>query len=151
MTARQCGVFGLFGVLYGSGPAFIVYNKLYPRLLGSDRVMATAALDVAVHTPLIYFPAFYLINTAVFGDSLRPRDLFNAAYLDWKNNLIEDVKMSILFWLPAHTLNFYFVPLHLRVPAISGIGFFWAVGLSMFRGGGGQATDRDEDNMMIKS
>jgi hypothetical protein len=143
-SARQFGAFGLFGTLYGSGPAYLIYTKLYPRLLGNERVVATAALDVAVHTPLLYFPVFYLVNAAVFGDTLRPRALARAAYRDWRSNLAEDVKMSILFWLPAHALNFYFVPLHLRVPAISGIGFFWAIGLSMFRGGDGGGAAGDD-------
>lgn len=143
-SARQFGAFGLFGTLYGSGPAYLIYTKLYPLLLGNDRPVATACLDVAVHTPLLYFPVFYLVNAAVFGDTLRPQALARAAYRDWRSNLAEDVKMSLLFWLPAHAFNFRFVPLHLRVPAISGIGFFWAIGLSMFRGGGGGAIDDEE-------
>ena len=113
--------------MYGGGPAFLIYTKIYPQLLG-NRIVATAALDVAAHTPLVYFPAFYLVSAAVFGDTLRPESLIKTAYRDWRRNLLEDVQMSFLFWLPAHALNFYFVPLHLRVPAISGIGFFWAIG-----------------------
>jgi hypothetical protein len=63
---RNAG-FVCFGCFYGSIPAYLIYNKIYPYLQSAKGVGAfrLTLLDVTVHNPMLYFPLFYAVQSTV--------------------------------------------------------------------------------------
>jgi len=81
--------------------------------------------------PFFSLPVFYLCNEVV---QVGGAECASNAYEKWKGNLLEDSTANALLWCPATFINFFLMPLHLRVPFSASVGFIWCMGMSYFRG-----------------
>ncbi len=130
--------FSLFGALYGGTAGFAMYNKFYPYVFGNHRPVLTAAFDVLINCPLIYFPTFYLAKEGIYSklnEDHRPLDqVARNALQKYKTNLKEDAISCCKVWFPLNLINFTFLPLHWRQPFISSAGLLWVFVLSLSRG-----------------
>ena len=137
---RRLGLFSAFGAFYGAGPAYFLFNKVYPRIFASpggviQRPMLLAAFDCATHSPFIYFPAFYCFVAVINKDESTAHTAALAEGIEkWKENFFEDAPACAAVWLPLNAINFKFVPPHLRLPFVSGAGLIWVGVLSFMRG-----------------
>jgi len=68
-----------------------------------------AVLDVAVHTPLLGIPSFYLITGTVKG--MTPEQIWEQLKAEWP----KATTGSVAFWFPVCLLNFAYVPQQFRV------------------------------------
>jgi hypothetical protein len=146
---RRTAAFGLFGFTYGSTCGYFFYNKVYPRVFGASRPVLAAVTDVLTQTPFLYFPMFYIVREGVYKgprEALRhPLATARSGIAAWKSNFLEDFKMTLAFWLPAHLFNFKYLPLHMRMPFIGTLGLAWTMGLSTYRSGDAVEREGTED------
>ncbi len=134
---KRLGVFTTFGFVYLGGWQYYLFNKVFVRcekcmtVLKYSRPAKASTLtfmDLAVHTPFMYFPSFYALKGYVQGDKI------SNSYEKYKTNLLADVKSMWQVWLPAQMINFGYIPIHLRMPFITFVSFAWTIILSMQRG-----------------
>lgn len=85
-------------------------------------------IDQALHHPLMYFPAFYMLKGAVEGRALED------TVAKYRTELWDNLKACWMIWVPAQFVNFTLVPLHLRIPFVAGVSFAWTVVISVMRG-----------------
>ena len=52
----------------------------------------------------------------------------------YKNNIVSDMKALWSVWIPAQCITFGIMPLHLRLPFIASVSFFWCCVLSFMHG-----------------
>ena len=71
-------------------------------------VMQKVAMDIVV-MDVPFYTAFYTVLNMLEGRSLRD------AWAEVKAKLIPTIIFSVLLWTPAQTINFRYVPPHLRV------------------------------------
>jgi hypothetical protein len=145
---RRNAVLACFGFLYGTGPGYLCYVKLYPILFKSKPLRA-AIFDVTVQCNLLYYPLYYLVYDFIKNpyfeneeDRLettslvsKTYDMFERALTMQGRNFFEDTVSMSAFWIPAHYANFKYVPVHYRMPFMSTIGLGWGAILSFTRGG----------------
>jgi len=121
--------FILYGALYQGCAQHFIFNEIYPMVFGTGTDFSTVAVkvlfDQLVLTPLLCLPIAYLVKAAVFG---RPLSSGLEHYM-------EDAKRDLLWkywaiWTPTQCLTFSVVPVHLRIPFIAVISFFWLILLS---------------------
>eukprot|EP01062_Namystynia_karyoxenos_P049772 TRINITY_DN3824_c0_g1_i1.p1 TRINITY_DN3824_c0_g1~~TRINITY_DN3824_c0_g1_i1.p1 ORF type:complete len:409 (+),score=125.13 TRINITY_DN3824_c0_g1_i1:115-1341(+) len=132
--------FAAFGLAYGAGPGYYVYARLYPwlgahwfsRMPRLLKTIATLLVELLVHCPFIYFPAFYL-TTDCLQKGITADNAW-ASLAKYHANFVRDWKMCIAVWGPLHFVNFILVPLHLRIPFMSVAGLLWTAVLSKARG-----------------
>jgi len=124
--------FALFGYSYASTIGYRVYNCLYPALGWSP--LRAALADVFVQMPVLYFPLFYAWREFALSDptqwTKQPLQIVQNGLSAFRHNLVDDVVLGAKFWIPAHIINFKYVPIHYRQPFIGVIGFAWAMILS---------------------
>lgn len=134
---KRAGIFATFGFGYLGGWQYVLFNKLFPKIetimhvakwSASRRAAMLTFIDMGIHTPLMYFPAFYTVKNIVDGKGI------NNAVHDYHKNIGADIAAMWKLWIPAQMVNFMFVPLHLRMPFITGVSFAWTTILSMMRG-----------------
>lgn len=140
LNLTRISVFASFGFVYCGAMQYYIYSVAYPwgvaclSLRRGPGVLASLAVDLVCHYPLIYFPTFYCIQDVVVAlDQGRNVALAKACAV-WWNNMKDDMAACCAFWLPMNAFNFYFMPIHLRVPFIASAGFGWLVILSAMRG-----------------
>jgi protein Mpv17 len=134
---RRLGVFGTFGCVYLGGWQYLLFNKVFVRfdnLLKIRRfnkaqvAIALTALDLGVHTPLLYYPSFYTLKGSLEGRSVHE------SLCMYKNNFVNDILSIWQIWVPMQFLNFLYVPIHLRMPFITCVSLAWTTILSIKRG-----------------
>eukprot|EP00035_Acanthoeca_spectabilis_P020538 m.433431 g.433431 ORF g.433431 m.433431 type:complete len:285 (-) comp17575_c0_seq1:345-1199(-) len=139
-------LFSAFGLFYASSIGYTVYNRVYPRLFGAGRPVTTALCDIMTNCPFLYFPMFYVAKAFAFTPvtqwSIRTAEVVKSSHHMWRDNLRGDCMAAAMFWFPVNSVNFRFVPLHLRLPFMSVIGCAWAVVLSSRNGA--RVDDDDE-------
>ena len=80
-------------------------------------------------SPLLYFPAFCFTMKMVEGVELS--QVIPETFAKWQRDVLGVMYASCFLWLPAQIVNFYFMPVYLRVPYINTIGAVWVVWLSL--------------------
>lgn len=138
LDLKRLAVFTSFGLTYLGGWQYFLFNKLFVRC---EKMMTFAKwqpltqasiltfLDLGLHTPLMYYPAFYSIKSYLDGKTVaNTMTTYNA-------NIQSDMVAMWKIWLPAQMTNFMFIPLHMRMPFIASVSFGWTIVLSMMRGG----------------
>jgi len=134
---KRLAVFTTFGCGYLGGWQYFLFNKCFVRVeqfLALRRFsklsqsVTLTFLDMGVHTPLMYYPAFYMIKGQIEGK--EP----SQSMVEYKNNFASDMRSICQIWIPAQMINFSLVPLYLRMPYITSISFAWTVILSMMHG-----------------
>ena len=134
---KRLGLFTTFGCVYLGGWQYFLFNKAFVNFerqmvmwqynkLTSSSVLTF--LDLGIHTPFLYFPAFYALKGYVDGQPIK--DSFNR----FRNNLRDDIVSMWKVWLPAQFVNFSCVPVYMRMPFITCVSFAWTIILSMQRG-----------------
>lgn len=139
---RRLGFFTAFGTLYGASFGHLLYNVVYTTFqVFSSRPIFTAAFDVLGNSIFLYMPTFYLtqvisersLKRSNDDDDVEKTSSPRLALSRWRENFLDDLNMLLIVWVPLHAINFMFLPLHLRVPFISGAGLVWSAMLSMQR------------------
>ena len=134
---RRLLTFSFFGFSYLGGWQYYLFNKIFVRC---EAVMALkgyssytqsiilTSLDMGIHTPFMYFPAFYALK------GWAENKCVSMTLQAFKNNIYDDIKSMWTLWIPAQFCNFVLLPLHLRMPFITSVSFLWTMILSMTRG-----------------
>ena len=134
---KRLSVFTTFGFAYLGGWQYYLFNHIFVKTEKLMRIAKWSSpyqaatltfLDMAVHTPLMYYPAFYSLKHLLDGKTL------NDAVVTYKKNISNDVVAMCRVWVPVQMVNFMFVPLHLRMPFITSVSFLWTIILSMMHG-----------------
>ena len=82
----------------------------YPRIvkrLNMNRFVGgffSAAVDVLVVAPCVYFPVYYGVDTFLHGGNVSD---FTQKL---KSNILSDSQSSATIWIPIHGFNFSLVP-----------------------------------------
>lgn len=82
------------------------------------------------------------VTDGVVARSQRTAEVVKSSHHMWRDNLRGDCMAAAMFWFPVNSVNFRFVPLHLRLPFMAVIGCAWAVVLSSRNGA--RVDDDDE-------
>lgn len=157
---RRNMAFATFGFVYLGGVQYAIYVSLFSRLFpnaasfatkplaqkirdtkGILAMVAQVFLDQCVHHPLMYFPAFYMTREIVMSTSTNDLPDFHRCLQEYRRNIREDMMALWKVWVPATTLNFTFMPMHLRIPFVAGVSLLWTGILSTMRGGDIQHAD----------
>jgi hypothetical protein len=138
LDIKRVGVFGLFGLTYLGGWQYCVFNKAFVKcehimtntykLPKAAQAVVLTSLDMGVHTPLMYYPAFYAIKGHMQGITLSD------SMKVYKNNFNTDMIDICKLWVPVQIVNFTFLPIYMRMPCITGVSFIWTMLLSFKRG-----------------
>lgn len=148
---RNC-VFGSFGLVYLGCVQYWVYSVLFPRYMfpraaafvqqpfrlkmrdfaGQRTVAYQVAMDMLVHGPFMYYPAFYVLKEGV--ESRFANTFWEHGLRKWWKNFLDDEIAYILTWGPAFVINFAFVPIYMRMPFTAVVSMVWTVFLSSKRG-----------------
>ena len=138
--------FLLYGGLYQGMFLQFLYMVVYPALYeGSDfRIPLSIFSDICVFGPFVTLPVAYIIraiiesrtaakeHTNTIEESVSLTEPVQQAIEKYKNHVLTQ---NLLFkywmlWAPAQTINWCFVPEHLRVFFVAFISFFWVYLLS---------------------
>lgn len=138
LDLQRVGVFGLFGLTYLGGWQYCVFNKAFVscekmmtqtyKMSKLSQACVLTFLDMGVHTPLMYYPAFYTIKGHLHGTS------FSQSMEQYKHNFVTDMIDICKLWVPVQIANFTFLPIYMRMPCITGVSFLWTMLLSFKRG-----------------
>jgi len=121
--------FLLYGSLYQGVVQHFMYNELFPMLFGEGTDWTTVTekvlLDQFVLFPFLGIPVSYLVKAAVFKQPWRGALEHYAA--DARKDLL---LKAWAIWIPVQFCTFSVVPVHLRIPFIALVSFFWLIILS---------------------
>ena len=103
-------------------------------------VVAKVLFENLVHTPLVYFPAFYAFTGVVRGQS---NDEIRETAI---NSFLPNNVANCCLWIPASAVVFAVVPVPLRVYAWNAVSFCWnnLLGLITAQSGKGGLVDERE-------
>ena len=138
-------VFGAFGFLQMGCLQYYMYNKLFFQLwpgVTFKQTMKKVLVDQFIYTPFIYFPVFYTLRGFINERRVNKQTLIFAKIM-YKNNVMDDLRRFWTIWIPGMWITFQIMPMHLRLPWIAGLSFFWVMILSYYSGD----YDRDKDNI----
>lgn len=165
---RRTGVFGAFGFFYMGGAQYLFYvnvlGYLFPRAAtfaaqpmrkkmkdfkGQAAVVGQTALEQFVHTPLCFFPAYYIFKESCLGDPKKREEagqgIVTYALTHYMGNFKYDMFADMGIWIPSHIINFTFMPMHLRIPWVATTSFVYCMVLSYMRGGSHECNTETED------
>lgn len=144
---QRLGVFAFYGALYLGGVQYVLFMRVYPKLLplassfaakglrgklsdgrGFASVIAQVALDQGLHWPLSAIPCFYLFKGIGEGEGV------GASMRALRRNWTSDILACWAFWLPADALSFGVLPLHWQVPFAAAVSFVYTAFVSFRRG-----------------
>jgi protein Mpv17 len=141
-------VYGIFVAYNNSIPSLLV-PRMLPHLqhwaklplrqkIRDRRGCFQAAINIAVDnfltTPIIYFPSYYILCEFLMGSS-SSCCCFANGLTKYRHACVDDLVTLWKVWVPIGFLTFTVVPIHMRVPWISGVGFFWTVFFSFWKSG----------------
>lgn len=101
-------------------PVLTVWYRWLDRVLpgtSAKVVMQKVAVD-ALLLDVPFYTAFYTVLNMLEGRSL------GAAWAEVKAKLIPTIIFSVVLWTPAQTINFRFIPPHMRVIYMACVTFF---------------------------
>ncbi|CAK9059084.1 unnamed protein product [Durusdinium trenchii] len=145
---RRNFIFFMWGLLYLGGVQYFVYVHLFARRWfpdamsfaakswrekladrqGQRTVLKQVFLDQFVHHPFILFPAFYQVKEFIEGGTA------SEGWRKFRQNQVEDLKLTWSVWIPVFMLNFSFSPIWMRVPVVAIVSFGFTTALSCLRG-----------------
>lgn len=152
--------FLLYGGLYQGVFLQFLYMIVYPALYGDYgdfRIPLSIGSDICAFGPFVTLPIAYMIrglienstSTATTGSGEQIQTCvapIQEAIEKYKNHVFTQnllVKYWMI-WAPAQTINWYFVPEHLRVFFVAFISFFWVYLLSAISSQQTSAVHLDE-------
>lgn len=139
--------FLLYGGLYQGMFLQFLYMVVYPFLYGDSvfRVPLTILTDICAFGPFVTLPLAYILRAVIesnngdgseensnSNNSNELQETLQQGIAKYKNHV---VTQGLLYkywsiWAPAQTINFLFVPEHLRVFFVAFVSFFWVFLLS---------------------
>ena len=150
---RRQAVFLSFGIFQVGFVQYQIYVSAFTRLfptaasfsakplaqkfadgVGMRNLVKQVCLDQFVYHPLCYFPVFYTCKEIIDTGTVTNRTLPDAMS-KYVPNAADDLKALWSIFLPTSIVQFSVMPMHLRVPFVATVGFFWCGILSMMRGG----------------
>ena len=145
--STQCLALCSDGALYLGGFQYLLFSKLYPRLLphasrfaasaartklrdgrGFASVLAQVGLSQGLHWPFVAIPCFYLFKG--WGAGETPGATLSTLQQNWAS----DVAVCWAFWLPTEFLSFGFLPIHWQLPFVAVVSFAYTSFVSYRRG-----------------
>jgi Ca2+-binding EF-hand superfamily protein len=166
----RVGAFGAFGAVYmGFCQYFLFVHGLAYLFPAAGKVASMGfrekltlpvqrilwgqiAVDQMFFAPFLFLPAYYLFHEVILGSSeirqAKEQTIISSSFAEWKRNIVNDVKGSLSVWVPAGFANFAFVPMHLRVPVMGVISFFYCAFVSYSHGSAAEATPQAEKFIM---
>ena len=107
-------------------------------------MLGQALTEQVLHTPLCFFPAYYIFKEWSLGDPAKRQGhgVCRTALTRYRTNFFQDMMADIAIWMPSHFINFTFMPMHMRVPWVATTSFFYAMVLSGMRGGDKNILER---------
>jgi len=121
---RWCALV-LWGTLFYGGPCryvYTVYDRIWAK--GATAALNKSLADTFLNTFFLVIPSFYITTGMIKGQT------FEEACGQLKDEWIEAQFGSILFWLPVCFANFYLIPLHSQILAVTGASFVHKTWLS---------------------
>ena len=121
--------FGLWGGLYCGTVEHWIYNVLFTALWPEPiavNAFKKMVGDVFVHTPLLYFPVYYMAKSVILGNSIS--DGLEQYKYEWKTVNVECWKI----WAVVQFVLFYFVPIPFRLATMGIFSLFWMSYLLLF-------------------
>ena len=101
---------------------------------------------------MLYLPVFYCTKALVYErkEHADIRTLVEVALNKWQDNLVKDVKMAAAVIIPMDLVIFSVCPIQWRLSGMAFAGLFWALALSLTRGGkdnpkSGDVSSRGDD------
>eukprot|EP01084_Bolivina_argentea_P157046 273663_1 len=122
-------VFAAFGFCYLGACQYLLYvkllNKTFERFINPQNVILDRTVkvifDQCIHTPFMYFPAFYFIKDSM-QQGTNNKSLYRLPSMD-------DLCAAWKIWVPAQCITFT-LGRHWRLPWIASVSFIWTVILS---------------------
>jgi len=138
---KRVGLFTIFGFSYTGGGQYILFNKIFPRILPGGinygkvkkGLIGGIILDNFIHMPFIYMPIFYCMREYAYSNNIG--SAINNGIEYHKQCFIEDVTIQACIFIPFQTFNLGFNPPHLRIPVLCLASTLWVSILSFYRGG----------------
>ena len=121
-----------FGIFYSGAFQYFLFNKCYPFLFNRIknnklRTVAQLSFDSLVHSPLVFFPTYYLYKNTVNTGEISFKYVYEKYFCD---SIKRDIPNAWGVWIPAHIITFGLMPTHLKVPWILTISFGYTMLLS---------------------
>eukprot|EP01084_Bolivina_argentea_P279039 476981_1 len=132
----RTAVFGSFGFLYLGMFQYWLYNIMYFKWFPGATLRSTikkVTLDQFIKHPVVYWPTFYFLQT-LLNERKMDKTIFKSVVNRYKNNIWSDMKALWKVWIPASSIAFGIMPLHLRLPFMASVSFFWCCILSFMHG-----------------
>lgn len=133
LSGSSFGIVATVGVHYWWGLLEAVVKKRLP--LKTHRLANTACkviLDQSIKAPLYIYT--YFVLTKFLNEQMDGAQDWQASWTEANRNAAEMLLPTMLqhwrVWIPVHSFNFYFVPLHHRVLVQNSILVFWSGYLS---------------------
>eukprot|EP01083_Nonionella_stella_P153993 495536_1 len=98
------------------------------------RTTTQTIVDMCCHSPVIYFPAFYIFKGCVYAKAVNMDVVKQSMHQYLFVNFKEDMRNYFIIWSPCIFLCFFAIPIRYRVPWINFCGIAWVVLLSVTRG-----------------
>lgn len=136
MDWNRVAVFGCFGFMYLGCFQYWLYNLIYFRWFPGNTVLSTfkmVAFDQLIKHPFVYWPVFYTLQTFISERAIN-RETAHLVQRRYIENIKNDCLALWSVWIPAQTITFGIMPLHLRLPWIAAVSFGWCGVLSFMHG-----------------
>lgn len=129
-VVRNLG-FLLYGGLYQGMVQYYLYNVLFPKIFGLNvtfaSVVGQVTVDMLLLTPFLCLPVAYIVKASINSDETIMEALENYVLHVQTQGLLTKYWT---IWIPVQCLTFGVIPIHLRIPFIALISFFWLMILS---------------------
>eukprot|EP01083_Nonionella_stella_P005667 16369_1 len=132
----RAAVFGSFGFVYLGVFQYWLYNFQYFKWFPGVTLRSTihkVAFDQFIKHPTLYWPTFYLLQTLLNERQLNAQTL-QSVWSTYTTNIASDMKALWTVWIPVSMVTFGIMPMHLRLPFIATVSFFWCCVLSFMHG-----------------
>eukprot|EP00484_Ammonia_sp_Unknown_P018311 CAMPEP_0197035672 /NCGR_PEP_ID=MMETSP1384-20130603/13404_1 /TAXON_ID=29189 /ORGANISM="Ammonia sp." /LENGTH=208 /DNA_ID=CAMNT_0042465763 /DNA_START=159 /DNA_END=785 /DNA_ORIENTATION=+ len=129
-------VFATFGFGYMGCFQYWLFNIVFFKLFPGQSFKQTAkkvCCDSFIKAPFFYFPFFYMIRTFINERKFDHKTL-TSIKTTYRNNIMDDLKKFWSIWIAAQMFSFGVLPIHLRLPFIGSLSFFWCCILSYLHG-----------------
>ena len=138
---KRVSVFAIFGFSYTGGGQYILFNKIFPKILPGGiqygkvkkGLIGAIILDNFVHMPFIYMPTFYCMQQYPYSNDIK--NAITNGLNNHKKCFLEDLTMQASIFIPFQAFNLSLNPPHLRVPTLCIGSMLWISTLSLYRGG----------------
>jgi hypothetical protein len=122
--------------------AALPFSKKITYTAGLLDVLKMSLFDIFVYSPFMYFPTFFTFKEFIYDlaaseqdnwDGFHPMQYGTAAFTNWKREIVEGTKATLVLWGPCNCIGFV-LPLWLRMPWRHCVSFVWTLYMSYVHG-----------------